>query len=85
MITSQKILYQYLETFKKESKRIYASSNREGYWSNLSRQQNSELMSLLGTRPTRECIDITQPLLKEIIFYFIGYKFILILLIFFFF
>ena len=68
MTTSQIKLSRFLETFQKESKRIYASSNKEGYWSNLSKKQNAELMSLLGTRPTRECIEVTQPLLKEIIF-----------------
>ncbi len=65
---SQENPFQYLEKFKKESKRIYATPNLDGYWSNLSRQQNAELMSILGTRSTRECIAATQPFFTEIIF-----------------
>jgi 2-polyprenyl-3-methyl-5-hydroxy-6-metoxy-1,4-benzoquinol methylase len=68
MITSQEKLSRYLESFEKNSKQIYATQNQEGYWSNLSKQQNAELMSLLGTRSTRECIEATQPRFMEIIF-----------------
>lgn len=68
MMTSQESLPRYLGDFQKESKRIYVSSNRDGYWSNLSKQQNAELMAILGTRPTKECIEATQPFFKEIIF-----------------
>ena len=65
---NQENLSHYLETFQKESNNIYLTENLNGYWSNLSKQQNAELMSRLGTLPTRDCIEATQPLLKEIIF-----------------
>jgi len=68
MSTSQKKLPIFLDNFEKKSKRIYASNNTDGYWSNLSKTQNAELMSILGTRTTRECIEKTNPLFKEIIF-----------------
>lgn len=61
-------LSQYLEKFPKESKCIHVSQARDGYWSNLSKQQNVELMALLGTRSTRECIESTQSHLTEVIF-----------------
>ena len=68
MTTSQGNLPSYLEDFQKESKRIYATHNLDGYWSNLSKQQNAELMSLLGTRSTRECIAATQSFFSDVIF-----------------
>lgn len=68
MMTNQASLSQYLEGFRMESQHIYAAPSGGGYWSNLSRRQNEELMSLLGTRPTRECIAATQPWLLDVIF-----------------
>jgi len=67
-MTDQGNLLQYLENFRKESNRIYTTSNQDGYWSNLSKQQNVELMALLRTCSTRECIESTQPHLTDVIF-----------------
>ena len=58
----------YLDGFEKESPAIYVAPGDEGYWSNLSREQNTELISLLDTRSTRECIEATQPALADVIF-----------------
>jgi cyclopropane fatty-acyl-phospholipid synthase-like methyltransferase len=67
-MTANKNLDNFLEKFPIESKCIYVTSNREGYWSNLSKEQNAELMSMLGTRSTRECIAATQPFIADVIF-----------------
>ena len=61
-------LEQYLGQFERESERLFLAPNTDGYWSNLSREQNAELVSLLGTRPTRECIAATQPHHAEVIY-----------------
>lgn len=67
-MTGHEPLSQYLEKFPKATELIYASASQEGYWSNLSKKQNAELMSMLGSRSTRECIESTQPLFTEMIF-----------------
>jgi len=61
-------LSDYLESFPKESDNIYVSQNKDGYWSNLSKKQNAELMAILGTQSTRECIKATNPSHMEVIF-----------------
>jgi cyclopropane fatty-acyl-phospholipid synthase-like methyltransferase len=67
-MTTRESLNQFLDNFQKDSEYIYVSPHREGYWSNLSKQQNDALMSILGTRSTRECIAATQPFLSDVIF-----------------
>jgi hypothetical protein len=61
-------LNQYLNQYPKESSSIFKTSDTSGYWSNLSKQQNAELMSLLGKMPVKECIQKTQPQHTEVIF-----------------
>lgn len=69
MMPNQGKLSRFLATYQKATTNIYATPSDDGYWSNLSRQQNTELMSMLGTRPTRECIAAIQPSLAEVIFF----------------
>jgi cyclopropane fatty-acyl-phospholipid synthase-like methyltransferase len=61
-------LFQYLDGFQKETNRIHVSGNRDGYWSNLSKKQNAELMKLLGSHSTKAAIEATLPSLGEVIF-----------------
>jgi cyclopropane fatty-acyl-phospholipid synthase-like methyltransferase len=65
---NQDNLSDYLESFPKESTHIYISQNKDGYWSNLSKKQNAELMAMLGTRSTKECITATEPSHVDVIF-----------------
>jgi cyclopropane fatty-acyl-phospholipid synthase-like methyltransferase len=61
-------LDQYLAQFPRESPHLYLGPDSGGYWSNLSKQQNAELVSLLGTCSTRDAIAATQPQHSEVIF-----------------
>jgi len=65
---NQENLSNYLENYPKESKHIYVSQDKNGYWSNLSKKQNAALMSMLGTKSTKECITATQPSLVDVIY-----------------
>ena len=61
-------LSQFLETFEKESEIIYKLPNSEGYWSNLSKKENSEMISMLKNHSTREAIMKTRPMIADVIF-----------------
>jgi 2-polyprenyl-3-methyl-5-hydroxy-6-metoxy-1,4-benzoquinol methylase len=52
----------------KETDRIYLTKEIDGYWSNLSKEQNSKLMSMLGTVSTKQCIEETTPIFTQVIF-----------------
>lgn len=67
-MSTKKNLNQYLSNFKQESNLIFSADERAGYWSNLSKKENAELMSLLGTHTTKECIKIAKPDVFEVIF-----------------
>ena len=58
----------FLNQFEQKSRHIFTAGHAPGYWSNLSPSQNAELVSMLGTRPTRECIEAVQPALSDVIF-----------------
>lgn len=63
-----KNIMNYLDSFKKISSYIYGSSEENGYWSNLSKNENKNLMSMLKTHSTRESIKSTHPEHIEVIF-----------------
>ena len=63
-----KNLLQWLDNFQKESNYIYSSSIKDGYWSNLSKKENANLMNMLKNHSTRECIKATHPQHKDVIF-----------------
>jgi cyclopropane fatty-acyl-phospholipid synthase-like methyltransferase len=65
---NQDKLMTFLNGFSKESKYLYTTPDNQGYWSNLSRKHNADLISMLGTRSTRECIAATQPFVSDVIF-----------------
>lgn len=58
----------FLDRFKKESEIIFTIPGSCGYWSNLSRIENTELISALETYSTREAIVKINPLLTDVIF-----------------
>jgi cyclopropane fatty-acyl-phospholipid synthase-like methyltransferase len=61
-------LNDYLSKYPKESGSIFKTQDTDGYWSNLSKKQNAELMSLLGRMPVKKAIEATQPQHMEVIF-----------------
>jgi SAM-dependent methyltransferase len=66
-MTNQK-LSNFLEKFEKESNNIYTLPESVGYWSNLSKKENSEMISMLETHSTREAIMKTRPMIADVIF-----------------
>ena len=52
----------------KETDRIYVSNKTDGYWSNLSKEQNAKLMAMIETTTTKKCIEETNPKLVDVIF-----------------
>ena len=61
-------LCSFLEKFEKETNIIFTVPESGGYWSNLSRKENAELMTILETHSTRDAIMMTRPLIADIIF-----------------
>jgi len=52
----------------KKTDKIYLTNKIDGYWSNLSKEQNTKLMAMLETLSTKECIEVTNPKLVNVIF-----------------
>ena len=53
-------LSKFLQKFEKKSDTIYAYPGSGGYWSNLSKDENLDLVKLLKKHTTREAILITK-------------------------
>lgn len=58
----------FLAKFPKLGELIFEDPKRKGYWSNLSKKENSELMNTLQTHSTREAVSKTMPFYEDIIF-----------------
>jgi cyclopropane fatty-acyl-phospholipid synthase-like methyltransferase len=63
-----KKLKKYLEKFKLDSDNIYSTQDEEGYWSNLSKDQNADLISMLSDSTTQKSIQNINPSMYEVIF-----------------
>ena len=61
-------LSKFLQKFEKKSDTIYAYPGSGGYWSNLSKDENSDLVKLLKKHTTREAILIKKPMIADVIF-----------------
>jgi cyclopropane fatty-acyl-phospholipid synthase-like methyltransferase len=61
-------LINFLNSFDRDTECIYSSNNKEGYWSNLSKEQNSDLISMISKYSTNESIEKIKPLMYEVIF-----------------
>lgn len=62
------ILKEYLSELKKIDENIYQAINHDGYWSNLSADENVELDNLTEELGCRLAIEKLQPQLSDIIF-----------------
>ena len=63
-----KKLKKFIEQFEKKTKTIYEHPDCGGYWSNLSKKENSDLVKLLEKHTTREAISIKRPMISDVIF-----------------
>ena len=52
----------------KESDKIYLTQKIEGYWSNLSKDTNLDLISKLETKSSKKCIEEINPMLLDVIY-----------------
>ena len=62
------ILSTFLDNYEKESDLIFNTKNTNGYWSNLSKIDNSELMNCIQKMTTRDSIKQTHSNLYDVIF-----------------
>jgi len=61
-------LKKFLEKYNKQTDTIYTHVSNEGYWSNLSKEENSDLIKLLEKHTVREAISIKKPMISDVIF-----------------
>ena len=58
----------FLNKFHKKTDKIFEHSANDGYWSNLSKEENSDLVKLLEKHTTREAILLKKPMIEDVIF-----------------
>lgn len=63
-----KKLNKFFSKFKKQTDKIYTHPSNEGYWSNLSKEENTDLIKLLEKHTTREAVSIKMPMISDVIF-----------------
>ena len=63
-----KKIKKFLHNFIKKTDKIYEHSSNDGYWSNLSKEENSDLVKLLEKHTTKEAIAMKMPMISDVIF-----------------